>query len=113
MAITKLGSGSAPNAQGAATVVDGVNTVPASKLWEAKVIVFNTGSSARTVTCGFTDSGSALAVGEYLMNAESMASKERREFGIRGYAAGFVFRLGQGTADADVQWEIHGIESDA
>ena len=113
MAVTKLGSGSAPNAEGAGTVVDGVNTVPASKKWEAKVIVFNTGSAARTVTCGFTDSGAALVVGEYLMVSESVASKERREFGIRGYAAGMVFRIGQGTADADVQWEIHGIQSGA
>lgn len=107
-----LGIGSFPNAQGAATVVDGVNTVPASKRWDCKVIVYNTGASARTVTCGFTDSGSALAVGEFLINSETLASKARQEFGIRFIPAGYVFRAGQATADADVQWEIWGEEVD-
>ena len=108
----QLGYGSAPNSEGAATVVQGVGTVPAGKRWNAKVIIHNTGGSSRTVTCGFHPSDTSLVVGEFLLSAESLSSKARQEFGIRSMPAGYVFRMGQATADADVQWEIVGYEVD-
>ncbi len=108
----QLGTGNLPAAEAAATVVDGVGTVPASKRWNAKVVFYNTNATtARVVTAGLTDSGSNLVIGEFLMKAESMAALERREFGLRSYPAGFVIR-GTQASGTDVQWEIIGIEQD-
>lgn len=106
-----LGEGVMAAAEAAATVVNGVNTVPASKHWIAKIILYNTGGSSRTVTCGFHPSNAALVAGEYLMLAEVMLTKERREFGIRILPSGYVFRANQ-AAGTDVQWEIIGYEED-
>jgi len=107
-----LATGSAPNAQGALTIVNGANNVPTGKHWIAKVVVYNSGAASRTVTCGWHSSNAALVVGDYLINAEALASKERREFGIRIIPSGYYFRASQGTADADVQVEIIGYEED-
>lgn len=106
-----LGTGVMAAAEAAATVVNGVNTVPALKHWIAKVVIYNTGATSRTVTCGFHSSNAALVAGDYLMNAETMLTKERREFGIRILSSGFVFRANQAVG-TDVQWEIIGYEED-
>lgn len=107
-----LGRGVMAAAEAAATVSDGLNAVPTGKRWNAKVIVYNTGSSARTVTCGFATTDVALAAGKYLMNAESLASKARTEFALRSYEAGYTFRANQASG-TDVQWEVVGWEEDA
>lgn len=107
----QLGTGVMAASEAAATVVNGLNTVPASTRWNCKVIIYNTGGSARTVTCGFHPSDASLVAGEYLLNAESLATKERREFGLRSFPTGYVFRANQ-AAGTDVQWEIVGYEVD-
>ena len=106
-----LGQGVMAASEAAGTVTNGANTVPSSKHWIAKVILYNTGSSTRTVTCGFHPSNAALVAGEYLMYAEDMVTKERREFGIRIWPTGYVFRANQGSG-TDVQWEVVGYEED-
>ena len=105
-------NGTLPSAEAAITVVNGANAVPSAKNWQAKVVVYNTGASARTVTVGYHPTDATIVAGEFLLSAESLASKERREFGIRFYPAGYTFRGSQGTADADIQVEIHGEEVD-
>lgn len=106
-----LGRGNMAASEAAATVVAGANTVPSSKHWIAKVVLYNTGGSTRTVTCGFHASDASLVIGDYLMLSESMLTKERREFGIRILPTGYVFRANQASG-TDVQWEIIGYEED-
>ena len=106
-----LGRGVMADAEAAATVSDGLNAVPVGKRWNAKVIVYNTGASTRTVTCGFATTDVSLTAGAYLLNAESIASKARQEFALRSYEAGYTFRANQGSG-VDVQWEVVGWEED-
>ena len=104
-----LGEGVMAASEAAATVVNGVGTVPANTRWIAKVIIYNTGTTTRTVTCGFHPSDASLVAGELLLSAESIAGKVRREFGIRSFPAGYVFRANQASG-TDIQWEIVGYE---
>lgn len=107
-----LFTGYCPNAEAAATAVTGQPNVPVSTRWDCKLIVYNSGAAARTVTLGWHSSNAALVVADYLINAESLGSKEVREFGIRFIPAGYYLRAGQGTADADVQIQVWGEEVD-
>jgi hypothetical protein len=104
-----LGEGVMAASEAAATVVNGVNAVPANTRWIAKVVLYNTGSTARIVTVGFHPSDASLVAGEYFMKAESLSGSERREFGIRSFPAGYTLRANQASG-TDVQWEVIGYE---
>lgn len=92
------------------TVLEGVKTVPNGKHWIAKTVIY-VGATGRTVTWGAHASDATLAIGDYHLNAEALASKEKRETGIRIYTSGATFRGSQGTG-TDVQFEVIGFEED-